>query len=244
MVARNVVVAGAGLVGVAATITSAVTLFSLGEACGISAPFAAALPIVLDVGAAVGSFAWINDTGSVRKWGRGIAIGALICTVAGNSIEHAIEAHKFNVGLPLVLLVGICVPGMLWLMVHLAALVFRPITPAPSGDCTVVPAQPVDMREPTTPEPKPVVSRPVSVPAGTAAVSRPGSVTSPATIESKRDDLAERITWLRAYRDAWQGDERGQATDEVAALMTRFNLSESTAKRIRRKAREEEQVAA
>lgn len=60
MVARRIIVGGAGIVGGAAMITSAVTLFNLAQSCGMNGPLAAALPITLDVGAAVASILWIT----------------------------------------------------------------------------------------------------------------------------------------------------------------------------------------
>ena len=256
MVARNVVVAGAGLVGVAAAITSSVTLFDLAEVCGISAPFAAALPIALDVGAAVGSLSWINESGTIRNWGRGIATAGLVGTIVGNSIQHAITAGKFHPSLSLILVVGACVPAMLWAVIHLVALMYLASRKHPAAtqleELPRVPVRSVDTPEPRHVEPQPVVSPPVAVPVRTVSapvpradsvpvVSRPASVTPPSTIESKRDRMAERITWLTTRRGTWQGDVPERPTDEVTALIAEFAISEATAKRTRREA---ERVAA
>ena len=91
------------------------------------------------------------------------------------------------------------------------------------------------------PEPKPVVSRPVAAQQNTptaapaAASARPlrppaaSSVSAPSAIESKRDEMVDRVAWLLAR-------EPERAKDEVAALRAKFGVSESTAKRTRREA--------
>jgi len=129
MGARHLVFAGAGVVGAATAATSSVTLFELALVCKIGAtwsPLAAALPIALDAGAAVGALAWITERGPVREWGRGIAIGALVGSLAGNALEHAITAGLLAVTLPVVLAVGASIPAMLWATMHLAALMRAP----------------------------------------------------------------------------------------------------------------------
>lgn len=259
MVARNVVVGGAGVVGVAAAITSSVTLYGLAETCGIGAPFAAALPIALDVGAAVASLAWITESGTIRHWGRGIAIAALAGTVAGNSIQHALTVGHSAPSLPLILAVGACVPAMLWAVIHLTALLFRSSAQRPAAtqveEFPSVPVRPVDTPEPRRVESKLPASTPVAVPVRptaapvphtipATAVSRAPAVAPPSTIESKRGQVAERVAWLEARRKAWPGEKRERAVDEVAALIARFGGSESTAKRTRREVDEAQDRAA
>lgn len=127
---RHLVLTGAGIVGVACAATSAVALNELASQCGIPDPLSWALPIALDVGAAVAALAWITEDGERRSWARGIAIGALVASLVGNGLQHAIASALLAVTLPLVLVVGACIPGMLWAVVHLSALMARP-EPAP-----------------------------------------------------------------------------------------------------------------
>lgn len=122
---RRLVLVGAGLVGASTAATSAVSLYSLAVLCGIPAPLAAALPIALDAGAGVAALVWITERGELRTWGRGVAVAALVATLAGNGVQHAITSGLLAVTLPLVLLVGACIPAMLWAVVHLSALMAR-----------------------------------------------------------------------------------------------------------------------
>lgn len=146
---RHLVLAGAALVGAATAATSAVALYDLAARCGIPEPFAAALPIALDVGAAVGALAWIAERDQVQRWGRGVAIGGLVGTLAGNALDHALVAGLLQPTLPLVLVVGAAIPAMLWSVAHLAALMCaRPAgraptrTPAPRKSRAARPAVP------------------------------------------------------------------------------------------------------
>lgn len=119
---RAIIFGGAGLVGAATAATSAVSLYQLAEVCGIPWVLPAALPIAMDVGAAVGAIAWITQSGQIRAWGRGIAIAALIGTLAGNAVQHAIASNLLHVDLGLVLAVGASFPATLWAVFHLTAL--------------------------------------------------------------------------------------------------------------------------
>jgi hypothetical protein len=126
LTSRHLVLAGAGLVGVSTAATSAVSLYELARLCGIPGPLAAALPIALDAGAAVAALVWITERGELRSWGRGIALAALVGTVLGNGVQHAIASGLLAVTLPLVLTVGATIPACLWAVVHLSALMVRP----------------------------------------------------------------------------------------------------------------------
>lgn len=119
---RAAVYTGAALVGAATAVTSAVSLYRLAQYCAIDGWLAAALPIALDAGAVVGALAWITERGQVRVWGRGIAVGALVASLLGNGLEHAVAAGLLRPTLPLILVVGAAIPAALWACVHLAAL--------------------------------------------------------------------------------------------------------------------------
>lgn len=130
MTTRQLVLAGAGLVGAATTATSAYSLYELAQACGIPGVLAAALPIALDVSAAVAALVWITEPDPLRRWGRAIAIAALVGSLAGNGVQHAIASGLLAVSLPLVLVVGAAIPASLWATVHLAAMTMTPSKPA------------------------------------------------------------------------------------------------------------------
>lgn len=158
---RQLVLTGATLVGAATAATSATSLYELAVLCGIPDVLAAALPIALDAGAGVAALVWIAEHGERRAWGRGVAIAALAATLAGNGVQHAITSGLLQVTLPLVLVVGACIPAMLFCCVHLAALMARPAptvrplrTPKPRpGRATPSSPDPVGPRE-TAPDAK------------------------------------------------------------------------------------------
>jgi hypothetical protein len=146
---RSLVLSGAALVGAATAATSSVSLYQLAELCGIPPILSAALPIALDAGAGVAALVWITEQGERRSWGRGIAVGALVASLGGNGVQHAIVSGLLPVTLPLVLVVGGCIPAMLWAVAHLAALMARDDTPAkprveraPRKPTTKLPATP------------------------------------------------------------------------------------------------------
>ncbi|MCW2905131.1 MAG: hypothetical protein JWO67_7396 [Streptosporangiaceae bacterium] len=122
---RHLVLAGSTFVALATIVTSSVSLYSLAVLCGIPEPLSAALPIALDAGAAVTALVWITEKGELRKWGRAVTIAALVASVAGNAIQHAITSGLLRVELPLVLIVGASIPAMLWATIHITALMAR-----------------------------------------------------------------------------------------------------------------------
>jgi hypothetical protein len=187
---RHLVLIGAILVGVSTAATSAVSLYSLAMACGIPRILAAALPIALDAGAAVATLLWITERNEVRAWGRGIAVTALVGTLAGNGLAHAVDKQAIHVGLPLILIVGACIPAMLGSTVHLAALMARTGDPAP----TAVPAVPAVPTAQKVDQPAPPERPDERVPAG--KISPPGSTTKPPARRPSR--RAEGLAYARS----------------------------------------------
>lgn len=133
VVTRRVVLAGAGLVGLSTAATSAVSLYELAARCGIPEPFAAALPIALDAGAAVAALVWITERDGLRRWGRAVAVAALAGTIVGNGVQHALAAGLLAATLPLVLAVGAAIPAMLWCIAHLLAMMTAVASPVVAG---------------------------------------------------------------------------------------------------------------
>lgn len=188
---RHLVLAGAGLVGAATAATSAASLFELAQSCGIPGPLAAALPIALDAGAAVAALVWITEQGELRAWGRGVAVTALVATLAGNGLAHAITSGLVAVTLPLVLAVGACIPGMLFAVVHLAALMARPVT---------VTKRKVPTKSPTGVASPPAPAGPPPEPARLTSV---GGMSRAVRV---RELVAEGVPRSTAYRRAANGN--------------------------------------
>lgn len=201
---RHIVFVGTGLVGAAAATTSALSLYELAAACGIPAPYSAALPIALDAGAAVASLAWITEAGTVRTWARVVAVAALAGTVAGNGVQHAITAGLLPVSLLLVLLVGASIPAMLFAAVHLAALMMKPASRS------------IGRKASTAPK---VAAPPLK---SSTQVMQP----APSEIAKGRADMTARVEWFQAQPP-------GGYSEELDAIKTEFGVSESTAKRVR-----------
>lgn len=192
---RHLVLGGASLVGAATAATSAVSLFQLAELCGIPAPLAAALPIALDAGAGVAALVWITERGELRTWGRGVAVAALVATLAGNGVQHAITSGLLTVTLPLVLAVGACIPAMLFACVHLAALMARPTTVERR---TLKPRPGRATSPPSTPRPGPAPSA-VALPTGKRAAGLTYARSNPAAT-AKQVQLAAGVSKGESYR--------------------------------------------
>lgn len=159
---RELVLSGAAIVAAATAATSAVSLYALGVATSIPEPFAAALPIALDVGAGVGALVWITERGELRAWGRGVSVAALVASLTGNGAEGALAAGMLTPDLWLVLAVRASIPAVLFAVIHLAALMARPAR--------------ASRRTP----PVPAAPEVVPFPAGVAVTWEPGDEQSPA----------------------------------------------------------------
>lgn len=205
---RHAVFAGAALVALATAATSAVSLYRLAEQCAIVGPLAASLPIALDAGAGVGALAWITERDQIRTWGRGIAVGALVASLAANGMQHAITAGMLRPTLFVVLAVGASIPAALWAVVHLAALMVRP-APVPAVEVTASRQRPCrgEMKSPGVAVPTPVV------------------VPAPDTVSAHRGARTDRVAWL-------QGQPSKPWSERVEAVETKFGVSRSTAKRV------------
>jgi hypothetical protein len=125
-----IVLIGAGIIGVATAAVSSVTLYSLAVHIKIEDLhyLPSALPISLDMGAAVSALVWItsNKGSELRKWARGMALGSLAATVVGNALEHAIAGGFIGVSLWITVAVGSLIPLALFCTLHLIALMFHP----------------------------------------------------------------------------------------------------------------------
>lgn len=217
---RAIIFSGAGLVGAATAATSAVSLYQLAEVCGIPWVLPAALPIAMDVGAAVGAIAWITQSGQIRAWGRGIAIAALIGTLAGNAVQHAIASSLLHVDLGLVLSVGASFPATLWAVFHLTAL----MTQRDRAKKTV--------STPKQRAPRTVTSNPSPEP---ATNEEPLPAAAPDDLGSRRATSEDRVAWFLEWSAA---NPDASEMEQNAALKARFKtISDPTVRRTKAKAR-------
>jgi hypothetical protein len=220
---RPFVFVGAGLVGIATAATSAVSLYNLAARCGIPEPLSAALPVALDVGAAVAALVWVTQEGKAREWGIGIALSALIATVAGNGIEHAISTGFLELTLWLVITVGSCIPAMLFATIHLLALMAT--------------EQPRD-EETEQPEPNAGISGKSYAPltlvhegSGKMTNSEPITFTAP----DVSFDIRPGVTTVSEHADRvqWARDNWPVTAKEISE---KFSVSMATAYRVRKEA--------
>lgn len=212
---RECTLAGAGIVGAVCAAVSSVLLYRLAVSCSFDWWLAPSLPIALDVGGTVGALAWIGGQDQVRRWGRALALGALLGSLVGNGLQHAIEARMIAPGLPLILAVGAAIPVVLWAVVHLAALMSRPVATRGKVGAT----RAARTKSTTT----------VAAPVGLASV--PNGDRRLRGLD--RDHMAR---WLRE-----QPVDR--PTREHDAIMTRFGCGLTMAKQVRAAARAEGEAA-
>lgn len=100
------------LVFVSAVIASAWTWYELALRCEFPPVLAAIPAISLDAGGLYFGVNWITGrTEAVRRWGRATTVVAVLASVAGNSVEHALSSGMIAVTLPIVLAVG-AVPAL------------------------------------------------------------------------------------------------------------------------------------
>jgi hypothetical protein len=108
------------VVGVTVLAVSAYYLWLFAHLAGMPDALAWTLPVALDAGAIGATVCWVAAPGKARRWGQGIALGALGGTVAGNILAHLITFGMLPVTAPLVIALGVVYPATLWLLVHLA----------------------------------------------------------------------------------------------------------------------------
>lgn len=119
-----------GAVALAAAVLSFDALRALALLCGFSPWLAWLLPVGIDAGATAGALGWIaRPTGAPgRAFGRALALALLGLSVVGNAIAHAVAVE--GDGAPawwVVAAVSGVAPAVLAAMVHLGALLARPV---------------------------------------------------------------------------------------------------------------------
>jgi DNA-binding transcriptional ArsR family regulator len=141
--------AGLGIVALAAAATSFSTLAELARDAGWSRIVSPALPVIVDVLAAVSTRAWLSGPASVRPLARRTAVLAIVVSVLGNAAAHLIAAGLLRPGIGLVITVAMTPPIALGVVAHLAASLSvaaprtAPQTQAESAAAPVVASVPV-----------------------------------------------------------------------------------------------------
>jgi DNA-binding transcriptional ArsR family regulator len=113
--------AGLGIVALAAAATSFSTLAELAHDAGWSRIVSPALPVIVDVLAAVSTRAWLSGPAGVRPLARRTAVLAIVVSVLGNAAAHLIAAGLLRPGIALVITVAMTPPIALGVVAHLAA---------------------------------------------------------------------------------------------------------------------------
>ena len=80
-----------------------------------------ALPMIIDVLAAVSTRAWLSGPGTVRPLARRTAVLSIFVSVLGNAAAHLIAAGLVRPGIALVITVAMTPPLALGVVAHLAA---------------------------------------------------------------------------------------------------------------------------
>ena len=107
----------------AAVAASGVTWYDLAVRAAFPAGLAAVPAIGLDVGALFFGRAWVvGRTSKIRAWGRIATVAAVVVSVAGNAVEHAVAAGLLAVTLPIVVIVGAVPAVAAFGVAHLMAL--------------------------------------------------------------------------------------------------------------------------
>ncbi|MBS2549642.1 DUF2637 domain-containing protein [Catenulispora sp. NL8] len=121
-IARALVLAGIGIVILAAGILSFSALRRLGIAAGWTPGLAALLPVSIDVYALISTVSWlVLAEGEADRRRSGINASVAVClSVVGNGIEHLNAFHVLTVGWPVVIAVSAVPPVVMALSVHLA----------------------------------------------------------------------------------------------------------------------------
>ncbi|AWI30418.1 hypothetical protein DDW44_17765 [Streptomyces tirandamycinicus] len=128
--------AGMGTVGAAAAASSYAALQDLAVRTGWWIQLSWLLPLTVDAYAMTAVRVWLGKStrnDHARAWAKANAIGAIVLSVAGNAVDHAIAARVIPVGWPLIVAVSAVPPIVLGLLVHMAHLRTLPPMPQTGG---------------------------------------------------------------------------------------------------------------
>ncbi|MEV0177710.1 DUF2637 domain-containing protein [Streptomyces sp. NPDC050625] len=176
--------AGMAAVGLAAAASSYAALQDLAVRTGWWPQLSWLLPLTTDAYAMTAVRVWLGHStrnARARAWAKANAIGAIVLSVAGNAVDHAIASHVIAVSWPLIVAVSAIPPVVLGLLVHMAHLrSLPPASPAPST--------PAAEHEWQAPEPAPAAAPPPIPPAPPAEPKR-RQPRRPVTASGKRQTL-------------------------------------------------------
>ncbi len=183
------------VVGATVLLVSAYYLLRLAVLVHMPGWLAWSLPVALDAGAAGATLCWVSARGATaRAWGRALALGALVASLAGNALSHLIEADLIRVTPLLVILIGAVYPAMLWAMVHLA-LVLRAEHSAPGAEASGPVGEPASDASPMDHQAELAVAQ-------GAAVEVAADASPAVPSKRQRSTAAQRRRWITARLDA------------------------------------------
>ncbi|MBT2367146.1 DUF2637 domain-containing protein [Streptomyces sp. ISL-10] len=154
-----------GAVGAAAAASSYAALQDLAVRTGWWMQLSWLLPLTIDAYAMTAVRVWLGKStrnDQARAWAKANAIGAIVLSVAGNAVDHAIAARVIPVGWPLIVAVSAVPPIVLGLLVHMAHL--RTLPPTTQTDSST-PAVPEGQQPPPPAEEAPLPPVPPKPPA-------------------------------------------------------------------------------
>lgn len=181
--------AGLGVVALAAAVMSFASLQQLGERAGFPPVLAALLPLAIDAKAVVATRAWLarHTPDRARRYACGLALAAVALSVAGNAGEHAMTAYALATPWWVVVTVSAVPPIALAATAHLAALLA-----AGSIEGTGSDTDRVDPIESTISTDPPIASMSVSEP-----VSEPAT---PPEVDHSTEQQESTLTYAKDSR--------------------------------------------
>ncbi|MGH3468911.1 MAG: DUF2637 domain-containing protein [Thermocrispum sp.] len=117
--------AGIAVVAVSAAVMSFATLWRLAERADVPRELAWLLPVAIDATIVVATSVWLTGQPGhhrVTRYARGLALSALVLSVAGNAAEHGMSAYEIVAPWWVLVAVSAVPPAALGATVHLASL--------------------------------------------------------------------------------------------------------------------------
>lgn len=229
--------AGMGAVGAAAAASSYAALQDLAVRTGWWIQLSWLLPLTIDAYAMTAVRVWLGKStrnDHARAWAKANAIGAIVLSVAGNAVDHAIAARVIPAGWPLIVAVSAVPPIVLGLLVHMAHL--RTLPPAPLADGSTPAAAEGQEHPPVGDAPlPPVPPKPPAAPSNRRPRRRAKSTTQrkelpPGKTDEELIDAArERIDGGREPSATWLIKTYGIGTSRAARIRDAALRSTQTA---------------
>ncbi|WP_262063958.1 DUF2637 domain-containing protein [Streptomyces sp. STR69] len=219
--------AGMGAVGLAAAASSYAALQDLAVRTGWWPWLSWLLPLTTDAYAMTAVRVWLGQStrnATARAWAKANAIGAIVLSVAGNAVDHAIASQVIAVDWPLIVAVSAIPPVVLGLLVHMAHLRTQP----PADRTPSTPAAPAG-KHPMPPAP---AAPPPPVPTAPAAEPKQRQPRRPVAAGSKRQALPPGPTDEELIAAARERVAAGQEASATWLIKT-YGIGTRRAARIR-----------